>query len=268
MNIPFYKPESALLSKYIDGFYFIAEKDILKSNQYWTFPNNFCLATVCLDTDLVPEKRKITIRKSSAKRVDSFLFYNVSNPVEVTYETPRNEVTIYFKPLAIFHFFPDVRFDAEINHIENFEPFNDYLSSIQMILKMEDKNAQASTLEAYLISKFQYKKQEIIEDILQKIEDDWKINDIAVSLNISRQYINRIFFKHTGKSPAQYKKIRRFRQTILSQHSNEKFISLSHKNLFFDQPHFNREFKDITGVIPTVFFKNVDTTKNMLWFFV
>lgn len=60
----FYKPKSELLRKYIDGFYFISENDILKHHQYWTFPNNFCLATVCLDSDLIPEKNKITIRKS------------------------------------------------------------------------------------------------------------------------------------------------------------------------------------------------------------
>lgn len=268
MSILFYKPNSELLREYIEGFYFISENYVLTSNQYWTFPNNFCLVTVCLDSEIIPEKNKITIRKSAVEKTDSFLFYNVSNPVMISYETPRNELTIYFKPLAIFHFFPDLSFNSDKNHLENFEPFPDYISMMQKIIKMEDKEEQIKYLEEYLISKFRFKKQEIAMCILTKIEEGWKVSEIAEALNLSRQYINRIFVKYIGKSPTNYKKIHRFRQTIISQNSSEKFISLSHKNSFFDQPHFNREFKALTGVVPTSFFKNVDTSKDMLWFFI
>lgn len=267
MKIQFFKPKSELLDKYVDGFYFIAESDTLASNQYWTFPTNFSLVTFCRNAALIPEEKKITVRRSIAEKTDSFLFYNISAPVQVTYENPISEVTIYFKPLAIFHFFPDVQLDPQRNHLENFEPYSDYAFSMKTILNLESKKQQAEALETYLLSKFQCAGQEMIEEILQKIEDDWKINDIAASLKVSRQYLNRFFFKHIGRSPAQYKKIQRFRQTIVSYHSDEKFISLSHKNMFFDQPHFNREFKAVTGVVPSLFFKNVDTCQNMLWLF-
>lgn len=268
MSITFYKPKSDLLSQYIEGFYFISELDTLKSNQYWTFPSNFCLATICQDTELIPEKDKITIRRSTIKRIDSFLFYNISKPVNVTYEEPRNELTIYFKPLAIFHFFPKLSLSSTRDHLENFKPYPDYQTKIQDLFKINNKDEQANMLENYLISKLCTPKLETIRNILQKVEEGWKLNDIAGSMGISRQYLHRIFFKYTGKSPSLYKRIHRFRQVTSSLQTNEKFISLSHENLFFDQPHFNREFKALTGVVPTVFFKNINVSKDMLWLFV
>lgn len=268
MSITFYKPKSDLLSRYIEGFYFISEHDTLKSNQYWTFPSNFCLATICQDTELIPEENKITIRRSIHKRVDSFLFYNISRPINVTYEEPRNELTIYFKPLAIFHFFPKVSFSSAADHFENFNPYPDYQSNIQDLLKMNNKDEQAHLLEKYLISKLCNPKLEKMQNILQKVEEGWKLNDIAESMGMSRQYLHRTFLKYMGKSPSLYKRIHRFRQVTSSLQTNEKFISLSHENLFFDQPHFNREFKALTGVVPTLFFKNINDSKDMLWLFV
>lgn len=268
MSIQFFKPKSELLDKYINGFYFISENDILTSKKYWTFPNNFCLVTICLDAKIISEEKKITIQKSTFQKTESYLFYNVSTPVEIDYKVPINEVTIYFKPLGIFHFFPDVLMSANSNHIEHFKPFSDYFTELQKILKMDNKNVQAKALEVYFLSKFHYKRNEMAQDILEKIEAGWKVNDVANELNISRQYLNRIFFRYVGKSPSMYKKIHRFRQIISSNPANEKFISISHENLFFDQPHFNREFKTLTGVVPTSFFKNVDTSNEKLWFFI
>ncbi|WP_170144218.1 helix-turn-helix transcriptional regulator [Epilithonimonas arachidiradicis] len=200
--------------------------------------------------------------------MDSFLFYNISKPVNVTYEEPRNELTIYFKPLAIFHFFPEVSLSSTADHLENFKPYPDYQSEIQDLLKMNNKDEQANILENYLISKLFSPKLEMIQDILQKAEEGWKLNDIAESMGISRQYLHRTFLKYMGKSPSLYKRIHRFRQVTSSLQTNEKFISLSHENSFFDQPHFNREFKALTGVVPTIFFKNINDSKDMLWLFV
>lgn len=268
MNIQFFKPKNERLSEFIDGFYFISDKETLTSNGYWTFPNNFCLATVCLDAELIPEKERITIRKSGIEKTDSFLFFNIPRPVEVKYEVPINEITIYFKPLAIFHFFPDVDLKVNTDHHENFEPYPDYLSVMRRILKMNIKDDQAMALEEYLLSKFNYRRMDMAGKILQKIEEGARISEVAKELGISRQYLNRTFFKFAGKSPSEYRKIHRFREIIASQVTGEKFISLSYKNSFFDQPHFNRDFKELTGTIPTLFFKNVDTSKKMLWLFV
>ncbi|GGG59223.1 hypothetical protein GCM10007332_21100 [Epilithonimonas arachidiradicis] len=133
---------------------------------------------------------------------------------------------------------------------------------------MNNKDEQANILENYLISKLFSPKLEMIQDILQKAEEGWKLNDIAESMGISRQYLHRTFLKYMGKSPSLYKRIHRFRQVTSSLQTNEKFISLSHENSFFDQPHFNREFKALTGVVPTIFFKNINDSKDMLWLFV
>ncbi|QMV67966.1 helix-turn-helix domain-containing protein [Sphingobacterium paramultivorum] len=268
MKVQFFKPKNEILQKYIEGYYFMSENEVLKSNRYWTFPTNFCLVTICQDADIVSERSKISILPSIETQLGSYCFYNISIPVEIFYEKARNELTVYFKPTGILHFLDDIQFEIGKDTIDDFQPHSDYLTEMGKILKIANRDNQIIALENYWLSKFHDKDFEMLDYILSEIENGSKINDIANKLNISRQYFHKMFFKNIGKSPSDYRKAHRFKSIIKKHKSEKKFIDLSFEGSYFDQPHFNKDFKVLTGFNPSSFFKEVDTKESNQWLFV
>ncbi|WP_158730025.1 MULTISPECIES: AraC family transcriptional regulator [unclassified Flavobacterium] len=268
MEVQFFKPKNEILKKYIDGYYFMTENESLKSNKYWTFPSNFCLVTICQNANIVSKRNKISILPSIKTKLDSYCFYNISLPVEIFYEKPRNELTVYFKPAGILHFLDDIQFEIGKDTMSDFQPHSDYLNEMGKIIKIENKEDQTIALENYWLSKFRNKNFDTLEHILLEIENGTKINDLANKLNVSRQYFHKMFFKNIGKSPSDYRKAHRFKSIIEKYKSEKKFIELSLGSLYFDQPHFNKDFKDLTGINPSSFFKKVDTKDSNHWLFV
>ncbi|WP_343604351.1 helix-turn-helix domain-containing protein [Fluviicola sp.] len=267
-GIPFYKPKSEILKKYIDGYYFMSEKEILQSNRYWSFPNNYCIATVCQNAHVISENNKISISSSNHKRLASDFYYNNSFPVEIFYEKPRNEITVYFKPLGIHHFLNEIQFEVHKDSLSDFMPYPDYLPEMEKILNMENEAEKLTAIEHYWLSKLLDKNFELFEPVLCDIECGTKISEIAKKMNISRQHFHKLFFKNIGKSPSDYKKTHRFKSIIESQKKVKDFTGLSYDNSFYDQPHFNKDFKNLTGINPGSFFKKVDTKDSNFWLFV
>ncbi|WP_258931858.1 helix-turn-helix domain-containing protein [Flavobacterium oreochromis] len=72
---------------------------------------------------------------------------------------------------------------------------------------------------------------------------------------MSRQYLNKIFTKQVKKSPTEFRKIHRFRISLVNQIREGNFTKLSYESQFYDQSHFVRDFKDLTSFKPTDFLK-------------
>ncbi|MDR6967080.1 AraC-like DNA-binding protein [Flavobacterium arsenatis] len=268
MEIPFYRPKSEILKKYIDGYYFMSENEILQSNRYWSFPNNYCIATVCQNANVISEDNKISILPSNYKRLASDFYYNNSFPVEIFYEKPRNEVTVYFKPLGINHFLDEIQFEINKDSISDFVPYSDYLTEMEKVLKMENIEEKINAIEHYWLSKLLDRNFELFEQALSELKCGTTISEIAKKMDVSRQHFHKIFFKNIGKSPSDYKKTHRFQSIIENQKIAKYFTDISYNNSFYDQPHFNKDFKKLTGINPSSFFRKVDTKDSNFWLFV
>lgn len=267
MKLEFYKPKNKKLQKYIEGYYFISEDKNSKAIQYFTFPNNFCILSVSQNIKFRIEERRFFISSAEKKNIISNFVCRYSEPIEITYENAVNEITIYFKPLGINHF----SINSEIfkkNKIEDFNPFPNFKVEMQNIFILKNRDNQIDQLENYWLSKFLEKDLCLIEKILSDIEADFKIEEIAQKHNFTRQYINKLFSNSVGKTPSEYRKIHRFRNSLLKHKKSKNLTELSHGNLFYDQSHFIKDFKSFTNTSPRTFFKNVDTEKGNIWLFI
>ena len=75
---------------------------------------------------------------------------------------------------------------------------------------------------------------------------------LSNTLNITPKSLERKFSKYIGKTPKQFIKLIRF-QEIMSNIYHSKNLSLevfAHENGFYDQAHFNKDFKFYTGFTP------------------
>ncbi|WP_229753784.1 helix-turn-helix domain-containing protein [Amphritea balenae] len=92
------------------------------------------------------------------------------------------------------------------------------------------------------------------------------ISDLSAQCSISQRQLERSFKNKVGMSAKQYNKLLRVRNSrtlIHAQSQNRtdtKSTSLSDIALmagYYDQPHFNREFKSVIGISPGQFMKKV-----------
>ncbi|WP_282630793.1 helix-turn-helix domain-containing protein [Empedobacter sedimenti] len=265
MNIEYYKPKNKILQKYVDGYYFIQEDKQSGSIEYETFPNNNIYYTINRNTSINEQTDKISLDSSDNNSHVGSLVLSYSKPLRVFYTHLLDEITICFKPLGIFHF--DVTNFNSVNkktliHYNLFEDITEFSAKLFDLTV----NEKAIELEKYLISKLIEVDLSFMENIITDVEDEIKIEDISAKYSISRQYLNRIFKKYLGKSPSEYRKIYRFRNSLLNKKESKNLTELSSTD-YYDQSHFIKEFKSITKLKPSQFFKEVEINSQTIFIF-
>jgi len=265
--IDFYKPKNIILGKYIEGYYFISEDKNSTPTKYKTFPNNFCILTTNQNTLVEKNLNELVIKPLGEENIITCFTSRYVLPIQVYYQHLVNEVTIYFKPLGIKQFLNDTNDVYSKSTIVDFTFLQDFNAAMKEIFSL-DREAQIQELEKYLISKLQIKDFSLMEKILTDLESDIKVEAIAKKHQITRQYLNRIFNKHIGKSLSEYRKIHRFRNSLTKQKESKNFTELSQSE-FYDQSHFIRNFKELAQINPQQFFKNVEINdKENIWLFI
>ncbi|SFC28007.1 Helix-turn-helix domain-containing protein [Flexibacter flexilis DSM 6793] len=266
MQLNFYTPQHIDLRHYIEGYYFITRNQPQKSLRYFTFPNNYCILSVNRNADIQRQHHRYLVRFEADGQLHTSIVTRYIQPLEIVYQEPVDEITIYFKPLAINHFMADsVRLLGREN-IDNFNPFADFGQTMQLIFDTQDRPTQINLLEQYWLSKWQPRPDlEQVQQLIANMDGDTKIEEIAQKYQCSRQHLNRLFRKYLGKSPAEFRKILRFRAAIANYGHAHNLTDLSHGFYFYDQSHFIRDFKALTGILPKDFFRNVNTDKGNIW---
>lgn len=82
-----------------------------------------------------------------------------------------------------------------------------------------------------------------------------KIKHLANSLHISHDAFEKRFRKTTGASPKHFSSIIRLRNVITAD-KQQNFTSIAYEAGYFDQAHFNKDFRLFTGQTPSDFFKS------------
>nr|WP_315028366.1 helix-turn-helix domain-containing protein [uncultured Chryseobacterium sp.] len=264
MKVTFYQPVHPTLKKYLEGYYFIEKDESHQPMRYLTFPDNYFIVSACQDVTVIQDNGRIEIYRSLSENVVIDFVFRCSIPTEIYYQESVNEITFYFKPLGIYHFF-----DADKSEVlEEKIHLSDFLEIIGAIFKEPNRKNQIEMLENYWLSKFQQKDLQLPYTILADFETELSIDEIAAKNKITRQYVNKISNRYLSKPASEFRKIQRFRNVLLSNKRNRNLTELSYENLFYDQSHLIKDFKELTTISPGKFFSNVDTEKNNIWFFI
>lgn len=268
MKLHFYTPENDILKQYIEGYYFLDDHGTGADKAYLTFPNNYYIVSVNLNSKVELERNKISIEPSYTNNIYASFVYRYVNPIEIQYTKPFREITIYFKPLGINYFVDNLETMFSLKKMTEFIPqFSDFKGEMNKIFQIDKRPLQINALENYWLSKLMMKDLAFIKAILLDIESNMKIEDIAKKHHISRKHLNNIVQKKLGKSPVEYRKIFRFRKAISKSLGLKSLTELSYEHLFFDQSHLIKDFKSLTKINPNLFFKKVNTANKNVWLF-
>jgi AraC-like DNA-binding protein len=139
--------------------------------------------------------------------------------------------------------------------------FGKQVSSIieEQLAESTNNEQRIALIERFLLTRLHHKPDKLISIALQKIhlaKGLIKIKDLAAMLYISQDALEKRFRQTVGTSPKQFSSIVRMRAIINSNSQSEKLPKIVLDAGYYDQPHFNKDFKLFTGQTPTDFFKS------------
>jgi AraC-like DNA-binding protein len=115
---------------------------------------------------------------------------------------------------------------------------------VETFLLSQMKNSPMDILVAELITSIRQAKGIV------------RINELAAAYPISRDPLEKRFRQVVGTSPKQFAAIVRFRNIIRQYSPDRTLTDLAYDAGYFDQSHFNRDFKLFTGQSPRLFFQS------------
>ena len=97
-------------------------------------------------------------------------------------------------------------------------------------------------------------------NILFKKRENNSIREICQQHNISRKHLNFLFQEYLGVSPKMFSSLSRFQSVLqtINKAKPAKLTTLACELNFFDQAHFNNDFRRFTGIKPNEYIKNVE----------
>lgn len=79
------------------------------------------------------------------------------------------------------------------------------------------------------------------------------ISEISNQIGYSRRRLSDLFRETVGTSPKLYSRIQRFQQALklIRKGSKPDLSQIAHLSGYYDQAHFNRDFRALSGITPT-----------------
>lgn len=135
------------------------------------------------------------------------------------------------------------------------------LSMIEDQLSAAASNSQRiQRIEQFLLSKlYDHKTDNLIAAAIEKIRQVKgiiRIKDLADTLCISQDAFEKRFRRVAGVSPKQFSFIVRMKAIIGNGIREHTLAETAFNAGYFDQPHFNKDFKLFTGQTPTEFLRS------------
>lgn len=178
----------------------------------------------------------------------------------VSYVKDTGNILVLFKESGASAFFKE-----PLHELFGLSLSLDHFIPKQEISAIEDQLACATNhhqriaiVEQFLQSRlYGPEPDQLIQLAIQKIhaaKGVIKIKELTDALYISRDAFEKRFRKIAGTSPKQFSAIVRMK-SITSQRPQKLLLSdIAYDAGYFDQPHFNKDFKLFTGQTPTDFF--------------
>lgn len=269
MQLQYFRPKNKLLAQYLEGYYFLEKERDEPIVEYFTFPNNFSIVSVIADAQIVMDDKGAFVEEKKEAAYLSTLICHYKKPFKVHYEGKIKEVTFYFKPLGLNAFLSNPLEYYLENSFSSFVPFEDYEATLKSILNENNKEEQRNQIEKYWLSKLIGFENPLIQDVMLELTENAEkasIEQLASKHHTSRQNIARQFHIHIGKTPSEFRKIQRFRETMAKNtklaNKDKGKGTLSYDSSFYDQSHLIKDFKAFTGLAPKAFFKSVSLQEN------
>lgn len=244
---------SAFVNCYSEGVYNVGDQD---SARLKVIPNG------CLELIIHLDEQHCSLHDGQAwsRSPDYLILGLLTRHYEVRFQHRVPVFSIRFRPEALFTLF-GIPGQELIQGYEDSSAifgvrFRDFCHRIR-----EAKNSTERILstEKYLRQRLGNvrDKEDYVRVALNRIRknENTSIHEVVEDLHVSRRQLERRFKNQVGISPKQYLRLMRINKVMqfLQHGKSMDLTSVAYHCGYFDQAHFIRDFKSITGENPKVF---------------
>ena len=266
-----YFPKSDLLKKYISYISFLrTEKG---KREFLVFPNPGAAIALHNKHSFIADGKN-TFRTTDTKNSAQLLHTNRIDPVRVLDEGERESITIVFRPLGVNHFINEpleqliARSGGEHSYIDiSAYGFSNLGDTVFNHTTIEE---QLAIIEKFFLARLNDTHVPVIEDavpLLTDFDQDLPIPQICKRIGTSPRNLSRLFNKHIGLSPVEFRNIAQFRFSLNKkvESGNKALKEIGYESNYADASYMVRMYKKYTGLNPSAFFDKVTVDSNYVF---
>jgi len=143
----------------------------------------------------------------------------------------------------------------------------------QKIIHAKGTKERIEIIEKFLLARLNEKSmvENIVKstvDALLSTQGNASINTILKGNLSKRRQLERKFVKQIGMSPKKLAKVIRLQAAlkVLLDNETESLTEIAYKSAYYDQAHFIKDFKELTGTNPKKFINNENLTLSALFY--
>lgn len=246
---------SGILKSFINYFWIVEfETSFLEiSSPQRIVPNGMIEIFFHYGDKLISEKENI-----KEKHQNVVIIGQSTNYYDVFQTGKTGFVAVLFKPHAVKLFF-DIKLSEITNEIVDLSLFNTEIGNIlEKITLSNTISSKIQVIESFLLSRFNdkmlynYKRLSNCFEHINIATANLKISDLANISCLSDKQFYRIFTEFTGISPKDFIKIIRVQNalSLMLQGKSKNLFEIAFQCGYFDQSHFIKDFKALTGFTP------------------
>lgn len=171
-------------------------------------------------------------------------------------------IIVLFKETGARAFFNEPLYDLfeESISLDTFIKQSEISTIEEQLAEAHNNIKRIDIVEQFLLSKLcSYNPDKLIStavEIIHTTKGAIKIKELADTLYISTDAFEKRFRKVVGTSPKQFSSIIRMETIVTQKQQAGNLVDIAFNAGYYDQPHFNKDFKLFTGQTPTEFYKS------------
>lgn len=193
-----------------------------------------------------------------------FVFGQLSRPLEIEPTGATGIFSVRFHPNGFLPFTTLSIKEMENKAVSLEQLFGkEGLEIERKILNADQTSEKIKLIESFLLNRLTDSENidRIVKSTIETIltaNGQLSVEELSKQTNVNRRQLERKFSSAIGLSPKQLSKTIRL-QATLKMLLSKKFTNLTalaHENEFYDQAHFIKDFKELTGFTPKEFYCN------------
>jgi AraC-like DNA-binding protein len=171
-------------------------------------------------------------------------------------------ILVFFKEAGVVPFFrqPMHEIFRESVSLDNFILRSELLCLEEQLVEAPTNPERIARLEKFLIGRMSQGEPDRLVlaalALIHKSKGNIRINELIQQLHTSQSPLEKRFRAAVGASPKKFASIVRLKHVLQQYPNTNSLTELGYEGGFYDQAHFIKEFKTLTGDTPEDFFEN------------
>ena len=189
-----------------------------------------------------------------------------SRPKEYVWQGEMHTFAIAFKPWGVRSLTRFPLQETTNQHIDLHHIFGNRLSGIEeRLCACHSPYERRGVVEAFLSSELMEHREDcLVIDAVEQIaraKGSIHVQKMADHYGLSRKQFVRRFQETTGLPPKLFSRITRFQHTLSLLNGPVRHIEVAYESGYFDQAHYTKEFRELTGISPGKFFSTLQRSR-------